>query len=44
MANHIAKKRPEYAGVCDLTTMPAAQLDEIMSSIAVGEVWGVGGN
>jgi DNA polymerase V len=42
LANHVAKKRAEYHGVCDLTAMSAAQLDEIFASIAVGEVWGVG--
>ena len=42
LANHIAKKRAEYGGVCDLTTMSAAHLDKIFASIAVGEVWGVG--
>jgi DNA polymerase V len=42
LANHIAKRRIEYGGVCDLNAMSAAQLDEIFASIAVGEVWGVG--
>jgi len=42
LANHVAKKRPEYGGVCDLTQLSDAQLDEIFASIAVGEVWGVG--
>ena len=42
LANHVAKKRAEYRGVCDLSAMPAEQLDAILSSIAVGEVWGVG--
>ncbi len=42
LANYLAKKRPEYAGVCDLTAMSQAQRDEIFASIAVGEVWGVG--
>jgi DNA polymerase V len=42
LANHVAKKRVEYGGVCDLTVMSAPQLDEIFASIAVGEVWGVG--
>ena len=42
LANHIAKKRAEYGGVCDLTVMSLQQLDEILASIAVGEVWGVG--
>jgi DNA polymerase V len=42
LANHVAKKRPEYGGVCDLKSMSAEQWDEILASIAVGEVWGVG--
>jgi len=42
LANHVAKKRAEYGGVCDLTAMPPAKQDEIFSGIAVGEVWGVG--
>lgn len=42
LANHVAKKRIEYGGVCDLTVMSCAQLNEIFSTIAVGEVWGVG--
>ena len=42
LANHVAKKRAEYGGVCDLSALSAAQLDAILASIAVGEVWGVG--
>jgi len=42
LANHVAKKRLEYGGVCDLTAMSSRQQDDIFDSIAVGEVWGVG--
>lgn len=42
LANHIAKKRPEWAGVCDLTALAEHQVDRLMDSIEVGEVWGVG--
>jgi len=42
LANHVAKKRPEFNGVTDLTVMPAGELSELLSSIDVGEVWGVG--
>lgn len=42
LANHVAKKRAEYAGVCDLTILSSAQLDALFASVAVGEVWGVG--
>jgi DNA polymerase V len=40
LANHIAKTRPAFSGVCDLREADAqAHLGEI----SVGEVWGVGG-
>lgn len=42
MSNHIAKKRPQFGGVFDMTAYPAADLDDLLSTIAVGEVWGVG--
>lgn len=42
LANHIGKKRPEFAGVCDLMTMPAQQVSTLFNTIGVGEVWGVG--
>ena len=42
MANHVAKKRPEWNGVCDLSTLPPFQQDRLFSEIDVGEVWGVG--
>ncbi|SFL94124.1 Y-family DNA polymerase [Nitrosomonas communis] len=42
LANHIAKKRPEFNGVCDLAAMPSSQMDALLSVIEVGEVWGVG--
>jgi DNA polymerase V len=42
LANHIAKKQPEFNGVCDLAAMPSSQLDALLSAIEVGEVWGVG--
>jgi DNA polymerase V len=42
LANHVAKKRSEYAGVCDLTVLAEVELERIFSTIAVGEVWGVG--
>lgn len=42
LANHVAKKRPEFGGVCDLTAMSAQQVDALLRGIAVGEVWGVG--
>jgi len=42
LANHLAKKRPEYAGVCDLTSVSPTLRDDLLAQIAVGEVWGVG--
>ncbi|WP_136415918.1 Y-family DNA polymerase [Herbaspirillum sp. ST 5-3] len=42
LANHIAKKRPEFCGVCDLTSLPPGEVDALMAAIDVGEVWGVG--
>ncbi len=40
VANRVAKRRPELAGVCDLRD-PAARA-EILPTIDVGDVWGVG--
>ncbi len=42
LANHLAKKRPEWDGVCDLTALPESAVDGLMAGIEVGEVWGVG--
>lgn len=42
LANHVAKKRPNYQGVCNFKSMSADGIDQILSSIEVGEVWGIG--
>lgn len=42
LANHIAKKQAVYNGVCNLNEIDRKVLDEIMSKVKVGEVWGVG--
>jgi DNA polymerase V len=42
LANHCAKKRPEYAGVCNFNAIPINTLNPILSSIPVSEVWGIG--
>ena len=42
LANHVAKKRPEYQGVCNFKSMTSRDIDIILSSIEVGEVWGIG--
>lgn len=41
-ANHLAKKRPEFGGVCDLEALTQATQDAILASLPVDEVWGVG--
>lgn len=43
LANHLAKKNPQFAGVCDISAMPKAMLYQWMAETAVGEVWGIGG-
>lgn len=42
LANHIAKKRKEYGGVCNLNTLPDSDRIRLFESIDVSEVWGVG--
>ena len=42
LANHVAKKRPQYEGVCNLNIFSRGQFDELLDSIEVGEVWGIG--
>jgi DNA polymerase V len=42
LANHCAKKRTAFNGVCNFNAMTAIELDDLLSQIAVGEVWGVG--
>ncbi len=43
LANHCAKKRPEFKGVCHFNAMREHELDSLLAQIPVGEVWGVGG-
>lgn len=43
LANHVAKKRSGFNGVCDLASLPQDELQHLMASIDVGEIWGVGG-
>ncbi|MGH7020640.1 MAG: Y-family DNA polymerase, partial [Brevundimonas sp.] len=40
VANHMAKKRPELEGVCDLTS--AETRDQLLPLVAIEDVWGVG--
>ncbi|MBF0428626.1 MAG: Y-family DNA polymerase [Magnetococcales bacterium] len=42
LANHVAKKRGEYAGVCNFNGMMLTDLESLLAEIAVSEVWGVG--
>jgi DNA polymerase V len=43
LANHLAKKNPQFAGVCDISSMPKPALYQWMAETPVGEVWGIGG-
>lgn len=43
LANHLAKKNPQFAGVCDISSMSKEVLYQWMAETAVGEVWGIGG-
>ncbi len=42
LANHCAKKRPEFNGVCNFNSMSVSELDDLLSQIEVGEIWSVG--
>lgn len=43
LANHVAKKRPQYDGVFDYGLLATSEQSVLLESIDVGEVWGVGG-
>lgn len=43
LANHFAKKRPIFDGVCHIGTLDEATRGQLFSATAVNEVWGVGG-
>lgn len=42
LANHLAKKNPEFDGVCDLPSLSEAEQQTWMARTSVEEVWGVG--
>jgi DNA polymerase V len=42
LANHCAKKQPQWNGVCDFTSMSEAEVDAILADLPVSKVWGVG--
>lgn len=43
LANHFAKKRPIFDGVCHLERLEEATRRQLFSETAVSEAWGVGG-
>ncbi len=43
LANHCAKKRPVFHGVCNFNAMSHLELEQMLSELPVGEIWGVGG-
>lgn len=42
LANHTAKKRPEWSGVFDWSWLSESEQDRLLSEIEVGDVWGIG--
>lgn len=40
--NHLAKKRPVFAGVCEWTKLDQATQQRLMQEVSIDEVWGVG--
>ena len=42
LANHCAKKRPIFNGVCNFNQMTEQAVNQILSEVEVGEVWGIG--
>jgi len=42
LANHIAKKNPQFSGVCDLNAVTTEERERWFGELGVGEVWGVG--
>lgn len=42
LANHCAKKRQGFNGVCSFNIMATDELDNLFASIEAGEVWGIG--
>lgn len=42
LANHVAKKRPEWNGVCNFNLLDRHTMDSLLQSIEVGEAWGIG--
>lgn len=42
LANHVAKRRPRYAGVFDLEALSQSEQDQLLGELPVNEVWGIG--
>lgn len=42
LANHLAKKNKDWNGVCNLVDMPSTELDAILDTVKVGDIWGIG--
>ena len=42
LANHCAKKQSQFNGVCNLNQLSSNDVNQLLSNIAVGEVWGIG--
>lgn len=42
LANHIAKKKSYFNGVCDLNALSESEIYSLFEAINVSEVWGVG--
>lgn len=40
--NHLAKKRPVFAGVCEWASLDHASQQRLMQEVTIDEVWGVG--
>ena len=42
LANHCAKKQAQFNGVCNFNVLDEHALDDMLSKLDVGEVWGIG--
>jgi len=42
LANHMAKKNPQFNGVCDLGSLSLEQQADWFQRIEAGEIWGIG--
>ena len=42
LANHVAKKQPQFNSVCNFNTVSMVDIDVLLDKIDVSEVWGIG--